>query len=135
MLPSRILSVSIARPFRTVYEFAVDPRNFRQWATTVESQFIQLNETDWIAEFPEIGHRVVRFTPRNPYGVLDYCAFSEGDLPGPATPVRLYPNGDGCDLTLTRFKAEGTTQEQLSPNAFGCCPTSRVSRRCWKDNA
>jgi hypothetical protein len=113
MLPSRILSVSIARPFRTVYEFVVDPRNFTQWATTVDSEIIQLNETDWVAEIPEIGRRVIRFTPRNPYGVLDYRAFREGELPGPVTPARLYPNGDGADLTLTRFKPEGVTQERF----------------------
>jgi hypothetical protein len=113
MLPSRILSVSIARPFRTVYEFVVEPRNFTQWATTVDSEIIQLNDTDWVAEFPEIGRRVIRFTPRNPYGVLDYRAFSEGGLPGPLTPVRLYPNGEGADLTLTRFRGERISQEQF----------------------
>ena len=113
MLPSRILSVSIERPYRVVYEFVVDPRNFTQWATTVDSEIIQINETDWLAEFPEIGRRVARFTPRNPYGVLDYRVFREGQLPGPLTPVRLYPNGEGADLTLTRFKAERVTQEQF----------------------
>jgi hypothetical protein len=113
MLPSRILTLSIARPFREVYEFVAEPRNFAHWATRLDTGMVQLSETDWLVEFPEVGERVIRFSPRNPYGVADYQAFRRGQTPGPATPVRLYPNGEGTDLTLTRFQAEGVSQERF----------------------
>ena len=67
-------------------------------------------------EWPQkkiLSRRVIRFTPRNPNGVADYRAFKEGEAPGPATPVRFYPNGEGTDMTLTKFKPEAMSDERF----------------------
>jgi uncharacterized protein YndB with AHSA1/START domain len=113
MLQSKILSVSIARPFRTVYEFVAEPRNFSKWVTPPETRIVQFNATDWVVNFPDVGERMIRFTPRNSFGVADYQSWLPGEQPGPATPVRLYPNGEGTDVTITRFRAPTLTDEQF----------------------
>jgi hypothetical protein len=114
MQASKITVVSIAKPFSLVYEFLADPRNFTQWASAPGASMRQLGERDWVVEIPDVGERVIRFAPRNEFGVLDYQAYAKGAEPGPTTPVRLYANGEGADLAYTQFQRRGVSDEQFA---------------------
>jgi hypothetical protein len=106
MMQSEVVQVSIARPYAEVYEFLAEPMNFTRWAANPGSGMLPLDGGDWLVELAP-GKRVIRFAPRNTFGVLDYQTFSQGDDGGPVTPVRLVPNEHGCELLLLWFRRPG----------------------------
>ena len=110
MLASGIIAVSIRRPYPAVYEFLSDPMNFNRWASNPGSDMEPLDGGDWLVELPR-GSSVIRFAPRNNFGVLDYQVFAQGESGGPTTPVRLVPNDDGATLFLVWFQRAGVTDE------------------------
>ena len=116
MFASQIIKVSIARPYAQVYEFLADPMNFARWASMPGTDVEPLGGHDWLVEVPR-GQVVIRFSPRNNYGVLDYQTFPEGEDSGPVTPVRLYPNDDGAELVLTWFQRAGVTEAQFKSDS------------------
>jgi hypothetical protein len=112
MLTSEIIKVSIDRPFADVYEFLADPLNFTKWAANPGSEMQPIERGDWLVDLPT-GQRVIRFTPRNELGVLDYQVFDRDQDGGPSTPVRLIANADGCELLLVWMQRPGVTDERF----------------------
>ena len=112
MRPSHIISVSIERPFKLVYAFLVQPKNYAQWAAVEPDSFRELPKGDWEGQMP-LGLRHFRFTPPNPYGVLDHAIFVPGE-PLLYTPMRLVPNEDGCELAFTFFRRDGMDDSQFA---------------------
>ncbi len=110
MLASRIIKVQIERTFADVYDFLADPLNFSKWAANPDSGMDPLGGSDWVIDVPR-GKVVIRFSPINTFGVLDYQTFPRGADGGPVTPVRLYANGDGSELLLTWFQRPGVSDE------------------------
>jgi len=100
MFASEVIKVPIERPYADVYEFLADPLNFNRWAATPGSEMQALDGGDWLVDIPAGQQMVIRFAPRNNFGVLDYQIFRPGETSGPITPVRLIANGDGCELLL-----------------------------------
>lgn len=111
MQSSEVIAVSIRRPYAAVYEFLAEPMNFNRWASNPGSEMVPLDGGDWLVELPR-GPSVIRFSPRNNFGVLDYQVFAQGEDGGPATPVRLVANGAGATLFLVWFKREGVEEVQ-----------------------
>ncbi len=116
MHASEVIKVAIERPYGEVYAFLVDPRNFPRWAANPDSVIEPLGGNDYRVDLP-MGRRVIRFTPRNDFGVLDYEIFHEGRSIGPKVPVRLYANGDGCDLVLFWLQRPGVSDAQFRSDA------------------
>jgi len=112
MLASEVVKVAIERPYAAVYEFLADPLNFGRWAVNPDSRMEPLDGGDWLVELPR-GKAVIRFAPRNNFGVLDYQTFAPGESGGPATPVRLIPNGAGCELVLIWYRRPGVSDEKF----------------------
>jgi hypothetical protein len=93
------LSVSIDRPWREVYDFAADPANLPQWAAGLAGSTIEKVEGRWVTDSP-MGRVVVDFAPPNDLGVLDHeVTLPDGETV--ANPVRVFPNGKGCDVVFT----------------------------------
>lgn len=67
---SRTLSVTIACPPRTVYEFASNPENLPRWASGL-CKSVWKSKAGWIAETPQ-GPVQIRFVEKNDFGVLDH---------------------------------------------------------------
>lgn len=112
MFQRHVLNLSIACPIGDAYEYLADPANYPAWAAVDASTYRQVNEHEWEAEM-EFGRRRVRFTPRNDFAVLDHAIYREGDEPV-TMPMRLIPNGDGCDLTFVFFRRPGTSDTQFA---------------------
>src|SRR3546814_11981637 len=78
-------------------------------------QSIRKADDDWIAETPH-GPVRVRFTDRNPFGVLDHTV-----IPAPGVeiyvPMRVVPNGAGSAVTLTLFRPPGMSGEKYAEDA------------------
>ena len=116
MFASKVIKVSIRRPYAQVYEFLADAMNFARWASVPGSDVEPLGGSDWLVEVSR-GQVVIRYTPRNNFGVLDYQTFPPGGNGGPVTPVRLYPNDDGAELILTWFQRTGISDAQFASDA------------------
>ena len=69
-LPARYISISIARPFREVYDFVSNPENLPLWAAGLSGSISNIDGA-WIAE-SGMGRVRVEFAPSNEFGVLDH---------------------------------------------------------------
>ncbi|MEQ1770224.1 MAG: hypothetical protein ABL879_10320 [Devosia sp.] len=113
MLASRIVQVPIRKPFGQVYEFLADPMNFARWASVPGTEVEPLGDGTYLVEVPT-GQVAIRFAPRNSFGVLDYQAYWPNTPNGRVVPVRLYPNGDGCELIYTVMQHPDVTDEKFA---------------------
>jgi hypothetical protein len=105
VLNSRILQIPILRPYARAYEIVSNPANFPQWSPILEGRFEARgnNGLDWLVDLPS-GTAVLRFTPPNPYGVLDYTIIPEDGGRVRNTPLRLLHNEDACELVAQYFQ-------------------------------
>jgi hypothetical protein len=104
LFEARPITVSIARPAGQVYDFAHKPESFPKWAAGLGAGLTRDGDR-WIALGPD-GDVQVRFSPRNPYGVLDHWV-TLPDGTEVSIPLRVVANGDGAEVTLTLFRAPG----------------------------
>lgn len=110
----RTLEVTIGRSFDETYDFLVEPVNFPRWASGLGRGIEQVGD-DWFAA-TEQGRAEVRFTPRNPFGVLDHTVhFAGGRVV--EIPMRLLANGDGSTLTFTLFRQPEMSASQFEADA------------------
>tara|TARA_R110002020_G_scaffold78708_15_gene197776 strand:- start:759 stop:1157 length:399 start_codon:yes stop_codon:yes gene_type:complete len=100
MLKARTLTVLINRRIDDVYNFLVNPANLARWTLLGPGQAApEKGPLAWNFEGP-YGNVLVRFTPANPYYVLDY-SLQSGPHVWQSSSVRLIRNGSGCVLTHT----------------------------------
>ncbi|WP_105382368.1 SRPBCC family protein [Neorhizobium alkalisoli] len=102
ILPARIIHISIEKPWREVYAFASKPENMPLWASGLASGLTREGE-DWVGDGGPIGKVHVRFTPDNPFGILDHQVRMETGLVVD-NHLRVVPNGDGAEVTFTLFQ-------------------------------
>ncbi|HEX9816145.1 MAG TPA: SRPBCC family protein [Candidatus Thermoplasmatota archaeon] len=111
---SHHLSLTIAAPADAVYKFASDPRNLPFWAAGLAGS-ISENGDDWVADSP-MGKIRIEFAAPNPYHVLDHVVIlpsGERSL----NPMRVVPNGNGCEVIFSLFKRRGITDEDFKKDA------------------
>jgi hypothetical protein len=87
--------MTIERPALDVYNFISDPKNLPKWASGLSAAV------------------KVRFVERNKYGVLDHYV-SLGSGREVYMPMRVFPNGDGCEVLLTVFHQPGMSEEKFA---------------------
>ena len=106
------LSISISRRPAEVYEFASDPRNLPRWAAGLARSEVRQEGDEWVADSP-MGKVKIRFTPKNPYGVLDHdVALGSGVTVH--NPMRVVPNGEGSEFIFTLIRQPGTSDEKFA---------------------
>jgi uncharacterized protein YndB with AHSA1/START domain len=110
-LPSKTLTVSIARPPEQVYEFVANPANLPRWAAAFCRSVRQV-ENRWIVETPA-GPVQIEFVAPNPWGVLDHWVMlPSGDRL--TVPMRVVANGSGSEVTFTLFQWPGMPSEKFA---------------------
>ncbi len=102
--PCRPITIGVARPADAVYDYAADPENMSEWAAGLGDGLRRSADEDgvWIADTPA-GEVRVRFSPANPFGVLDHWVILP-DGTEISVPLRVVANGDGAEATLTLFR-------------------------------
>src|SRR5215216_2104795 len=99
--PAKTLSLSIDAPFQEAYDYISDAANLPKWAPGFFLSMERVNGK-WVAH-TTVGQVGIRFADRNPFGILDhYVTVDSG--PETANPMRLIPNGTGCELLFTLFR-------------------------------
>lgn len=108
---SRTITVRIARAQREVYDFTSVPENFPRWASGLAKSLKKVNG-EWVAEAPD-GQVKVRFTERNPFGILDHYVAVR---PGVEVyiPMRVITNGTGSEVMFTLFRLPDVTDEAFA---------------------
>ena len=105
------VSVAIDRPAAAVYEFVADPRNLPAWAAGLAHREVEHVDGVWVVDSP-MGRVTVAFAPANPFGVADHdVTLPTGEVV--SNPLRVIPNGDGCDVVFTVRRRDG-----MSPDEF-----------------
>ncbi len=114
MSTSLHLAVHVDRSAEEVYRFAADPARLPQWAAGLSGS-IEQRDGRWFADSP-MGEVEVRFAPENAYGVLDH----DVTLPDGTTvtnPLRVLPDGAGCEVVFTLRRGPGVTEEAFDADA------------------
>jgi hypothetical protein len=104
LFETRPMTMSIARTAAEVYAFAHEPLSFPKWAAGLGAGLSRDGDR-WVAHGPD-GDVHVRFSPENPYGVLDHWV-TLADGSEISIPLRVVANGDGAEVTLTLFRVPG----------------------------
>jgi hypothetical protein len=112
--PSKTLSLSIDAPFKKAYDYISDAANLPAWAPGF---FLSVERVDgkWVAE-TTVGPVGIRFADRNSFGILDHHVKVDSG-PETANPMRLIPNGTGCELLFTLFRTPEMSEAQFAEDA------------------
>jgi hypothetical protein len=111
---TKIISVSIQAPADRVYAFVLDGGNMPKWMTSF-MRSVKKEGDKWIAN-TSAGQMEFRFVSRNEFGVLDHRV----KLPSGVevlNPMRVVPNGNGCEIMLTLFQLPDVTDEAFAADA------------------
>jgi hypothetical protein len=111
---SRHISLQIDYPAPAAYEFVANPANLPAWAAGVSAGIKQVGG-DWVSDSP-FGPVTVRFAEPNPFGVADHDVTVPG---GESThnPVRVLPDGAGCEVVFTLRERPGMTAAEFEADA------------------
>jgi hypothetical protein len=115
VLNSTFVQIPIERAYEPAYAILSDPRNFPLWSPVLESRFeLRGNDgLDWLVDLPT-GTAILRFSPANPFGVLDYTIIPEDGSGARSTALRLLRNGEGCELVGQFFQQPGQSDEAFA---------------------
>jgi hypothetical protein len=108
---ARIITVSIDRDWRDVYNFASIPQNFQRWAAGLGRRFEQ-SGAEWTAEAPDGRSIRIRFSEPNEFGVLDHEVWVERRSTHNA--VRVVPNGTGAEVLFVLLKTPDMSDEAFA---------------------
>lgn len=111
---SRTLSVSINRDWREVYDYAADPHNMHHWAAGLGRDFERSGDA-WVLRDPGGNSITMRFTERNPYGVLDHDVTAGGRTTHNA--MRIVPNGDGAEFSFVLMQTPNLSDAEFERDA------------------
>jgi hypothetical protein len=111
---TRQISAPIDRPAAEVYDYASDPANLPAWAPGFGSS-VENIDGRWFVETPA-GAAGFAFVERNEFGVLDHeVTLPSGDIV--YNPMRVVPNGDGCEVVFSLRRLPGMSAEDFERDA------------------
>ncbi len=129
-MESRHVSAHIDRPFAEVYEYASDPANLPAWAPGLLTSIDRV-DGQWIAE-SDMGRLLIVFAPPNPFGVIDH----DVTVPTGETfhnPMRVLPDGDGCEIVFTVRRQPNMTDEEFERDAGAVLADLQALKRIVED--
>lgn len=112
MLPAIVLSVTIDRPWREVYEAFWRPADFQRWASGLSEFALRQDGDSWVGTGADGGIRVF-FTDHNEFGVMDHRVIPDG-ADAVQVPLRVIANGEGAEVQLTLFRQPGMDDETFA---------------------
>jgi hypothetical protein len=115
MFPSQMISVSIGRNWKEIYEAIWKPEDFTKWASGLSKSMLVKDGDVWKTEGPG-GPITIRFTGHNAFGVMDHYV-DTGNGPEIYVPMRIIQNGDGADVQLTLFRQPGMSDARFAEDA------------------
>ena len=114
VLKSRTLSISINCDPKKAYDFVSNPENLPAWATTF-CRSITRSNGEWIIATAQ-GPVKARFAGKNELGVLDHYLTPASGVEI-FVPMRIVPNGQGCEMVFTLFQQPGMSDDNYAKDA------------------
>ncbi|MEZ3501016.1 polyketide cyclase [Pantoea sp. KPR_PJ] len=102
MLSSQVVSQTIARNWLDLYETIWRPDYFAKWASGLSSSKLEQEGNYWRAQGPQ-GPVRLRFTPHNPFGVMDHWTDS-GFGKEIYMPMRVVANEQGAEIVMVVYR-------------------------------
>lgn len=129
---SRHLDIVIERPWRSVYEYASDPRNLPEWAGGLAGSEVQREVTQWSMNSP-MGRVLVSFVPENVYGVMDHTVtLPTGE--SVLNPLRVLPlDEQRCEVVFTLRRGSMSDEEFATDAAAVAEDLASLKALCEKD--
>ncbi len=115
VMQSRIIHLSVEKPWAQVYGFASDPKNMPRWAAGLGGG-LKPDGNDWIADGGPLGEVRVNFAPANEFGVIDHVVTLPDGLKV-YNALRVTPNGSGAEVSFTLLRLDGMTDEDFEQDA------------------
>ncbi|MBP8940468.1 SRPBCC family protein [Agrobacterium genomosp. 3] len=115
VMQSKIIHLSVEKPWAQVYGFASDPRNMPRWAAGLGGE-LKPDGNDWIADGGPLGEVRVNFAPTNEFGVIDHVVTLPDGLKV-YNALRVTPNGSGAEVSFTLLRLDGMTDEDFEEDA------------------
>ncbi|MCZ7455320.1 SRPBCC family protein [Rhizobium rhizogenes] len=115
VMQSKIIHLSVEKPWAQVYGFASDPRNMPRWAAGLGGG-LKPDGNDWIADGGPLGEVRVNFAPTNEFGVIDHVVTLPDGLKV-YNALRVTPNGSGAEVSFTLLRLDGMTDEDFEEDA------------------
>ncbi|MCZ7482426.1 MULTISPECIES: SRPBCC family protein [Rhizobium/Agrobacterium group] len=115
VMQSRIIHLSVEKPWAQVYGFASDPQNMPRWAAGLGGG-LKPDGNDWIADGGPLGEVRVNFAPANEFGVIDHVVTLPDGLKV-YNALRVTPNGSGAEVSFTLLRLDGMTDEDFEQDA------------------
>lgn len=111
MLPSRTLSITIPRNWLDLYETIWKPEYFSKWASGLSCGTMEPEGNYWKTRGPT-GTVKIRFTPHNPYGVMDHW-INTGSGKEIYMPMRVIANEQGAEVLVMIFRQSLMSDEKF----------------------
>ncbi|WP_336757220.1 polyketide cyclase [Pantoea sp. USHLN298] len=111
MLSSRTLSLTIPRHWLDLYETIWKPEFFPKWASGLTNSTLEPEGNRWRARGPE-GTVKIRFTPHNPFGVMDHWV-DTGFGKEIYMPMRVIANEQGAEVMVTVYRQPLTSEDKF----------------------
>ena len=99
---------------QAAYDVASHPANLAVWAAGLGGPVVRV-DGQWRVSTPD-GDVVLEWTPPNGYGVLDHTVVLP-DGRRVHIPMRVLPDGDGCEVVLTLRRQMWMTDDDLERDA------------------
>ena len=94
--------------------FVTDPARLPEWAAGLGGP-VEQRDGRWFAHSP-MGEVEVRFAPPNPFGVADHdVTLPDGQVF--SNPLRVIPDGDGCEVVFTLRRQPDMTDDAFAADA------------------
>ncbi len=127
----RLIHLTIRRDWREVYALASDPLSMPRWARGLSATMRREGE-DYVADGGPIGAIRIRFTPDNPYGIIDHTVtFEDGRRFYNA--LRIQPNGEGAEVIFTLLRMDGTSDADFERDADAVAADLRQLKALCED--
>ena len=113
-LPTSTRKVTVMAPVDEVARDLAELTRHAEWATEFFDGPIEAIEGgEYVATVPRMGGRVhMRVDAHIATGAIDMYIAPEAEPFGPALPIRVIPNLDGCDVLFTLSRFPGTPDAQ-----------------------
>jgi hypothetical protein len=109
MYRAHTVSAAVAVDPTRAYAYLAEPSNLPEWAPGFV-RTIERHGDQWLAQ-TTLGQATFSFAPPNDLGVVDH----DVELPSGRfhNPMRVIPNGSGCEILFTVLQFHGIADEQF----------------------
>ena len=114
-MQAQTISIFIDKPADEIYDAIWRPEVFPRWATGLSAAGLHNDNGVWRAQGPG-GPVILRFTPRNAFGVMDHWVVMKSGHEI-YVPMRVVADGEGAHVLLTLFRQPGVSHEAFEHDA------------------